>query len=369
MGNIPDFCVLVGANGTGKSSFFSVFEFLKEVFTTNVNKAVYKITGSGGFMELRSQGSLEPIEFEIQFEEEGILFIYTLEIDEYNHKAFIKKESLSFQQNAFSKNEKIFEVINGELTICNAKSFNLLPDQTLTESSIDTDTTVIKAFGSFRIFPGVKILLEFFEESFISNIHVNKTKSIQVNGFTEHLSEEGENLSLVLRYYYENHREIFDQILKSLSERVPGISGIEVKTTEEGRALLNFKNKAFEDPFLLKNMSDGTIKMLAYLMLLYDPNPYPLICIENPEGHIYPRLLYELAEDFRSCAFKESQVFVSTHSPEFLNAATVDEVFWLEKKGGYTNIVRANQNKQIVDYMNEGDQMGDLWKQGFFGGE
>jgi predicted ATPase len=297
------------------------------------------------------------------------LFIYTLEVDECNHKAFIKRESLSFQQNTSSKNEKIFEVINGELTIYNVKNFRLLPIQILTGSGIDVDTTVIKAFGSFRIFPGVKTLLEFFEESFISDIHVNKTKSTQVNGFAEHLSEEGENLSFVLQFYYENHREVFDQILESLSERVPGISEIGAKTTEEGSILLNFKDKVFEDPFPLKNMTDGTIKMLAYLVLLYDPNPHPLICIENPEKHIYPSLLYEVAEDFRSCTVKGSQVFIFTHSPEFLNAATVDEVFWLEKKRGYTNIVCANQNKQIVDYMNEGDQMGYLWRQGFFGGE
>jgi predicted ATPase len=77
MKNIPDFCVLVGANGTGKSTLFNVFGFLKEAFTTNVNKAVYKITGSGGFKELRSYGSLDPVEFEIQFEEGGgCLFIH-----------------------------------------------------------------------------------------------------------------------------------------------------------------------------------------------------------------------------------------------------------------------------------------------------
>ena len=106
--------------------------------------------------------------------------------------------------------------------------------------------------------------------------------------------------------------------------------------------------------------------MLAYLVLLYDPNPHPLLCIEEPENQLYPSLLWELAEEFRSYAYRGGQVFVSTHSPDFLNATQLEEVFWLVKKDGYTEIRRAKDHPQIAAYMKEGDQMGYLWKQGFF---
>ncbi|WP_269209367.1 AAA family ATPase [Methylobacter luteus] len=140
------------------------------------------------------------------------------------------------------------------------------------------------------------------------------------------------------------------------------------KTTEEGRVLLKFQDGAFEDPFLARYVSDGTIKMLAYLTLLYDPNPHPLLCIEEPENQLYPRLLSELAEEFRAYSESGGQVFVSTHSPDFLNATELEEVFWLVKKDGYTEIKRASEDAQISAYMQEGDQMGYLWKQGFFDG-
>jgi predicted ATPase len=130
--------------------------------------------------------------------------------------------------------------------------------------------------------------------------------------------------------------------------------------------LLKFRDGAFEDPFLARYVSDGTIKMLAYLTLLYDPQPHSLLCVEEPENQLYPALLCELAEEFRNYSIRGGQVFVSTHSPDFLNATRIEEVFWLEKEGGYSKIIRASENEQIKAYMAEGDQMGYLWKQGLF---
>lgn len=134
------------------------------------------------------------------------------------------------------------------------------------------------------------------------------------------------------------------------------------------RVLLKIQDGAFEDPFLARYVSDGTIKMLAYLTLLYDPQTHPLLCVEEPENQLYPKLLWELAEEFRAYSQRGGQVFVSTHSPDFLNATELDEVFWLEKEKGYTQIKRARDVEQIKVYMDEGDQMGYLWKQGLFGG-
>ncbi|WP_419632875.1 AAA family ATPase, partial [Thiolapillus sp.] len=139
-------------------------------------------------------------------------------------------------------------------------------------------------------------------------------------------------------------------------------------TTEEGRVLLRFQDGAFEDPFLARYVSDGTIKMLAYLVLLYNPTPHPLLCVEEPENQLYPMLLWELAEEFRAYAERGGQVFVSTHSPDFLNAVEIDEVYWLVKEEGYTSIKRARDNKQLAAFISEGDQMGYLWKDGLFEG-
>ncbi|MDQ1353357.1 MAG: hypothetical protein QG657_3663, partial [Acidobacteriota bacterium] len=184
--------------------------------------------------------------------------------------------------------------------------------------------------------------------------------------FRSHLSREGENLSLVTEYLSQKHPDIFAQILERLAKRVPGLAKVEAKTTEEGRVLLRFTDGAFEAPFLARHVSDGTIKMFAYLVLLYDPKPHPLLCVEEPENQLYHKLLWELAEEFRAYSLRGKQVFVSTHSPDFLNAVNLDEVYWLIKQDGYTQVKRAVADNRLKTLTAEGDQMGYLWKQGFF---
>ena len=69
--------------------------------------------------------------------------------------------------------------------------------------------------------------------------------------------------------------------------------------------------------------------MFAYLVLLYDPAPHPLLCIEEPENQLYPFLLGELAEEFADYANRGGQVFVSTHSPDLLNAVDLESIYVL----------------------------------------
>ena len=230
------------------------------------------------------------------------------------------------------------------------------------------DLLAIKGLAQFKKFPAAVSLGNLIERWHVSDFHISRARPEQEAGYAEHLSREGENLALVIEYLYKNHRNTFDMIIEKLRRRVPGISKVESKQTEEGRILLKFQDGAFEDPFLARHVSDGTIKMLAYLTLLYDPEPHPLLCVEEPENQLYQTLLSELAEEFRSYAHRGGQVFVSTHSPDFLNATELEEVFWLEKQHGYTKVRRAKGDKQISQFMQEGDQMGELWKLGFFRG-
>ena len=185
-------------------------------------------------------------------------------------------------------------------------------------------------------------------------------------GYAEHLSNRGDNIAQVAQYLFENHRDCFDRVIQSMKERVPGVSKVEAKPTEDGRLVLRFQDGSFKDPFIARYVSDGTIKMFAYLVLLYDPKPHPLLAVEEPENQLYPELLYELIEEFRSYAGRGGQVFVSTHSPEFLNGAKLEEIYWLVKKNGFTTIKRVSEIELLRDLVAQGDQPGALWKQGLF---
>ena len=159
----------------------------------------------------------------------------------------------------------------------------------------------------------------------------------------------------------ESHPKIYDSILKKLPKRIPGIS--EAGSVDfKDRIILWFRDENFQNPFMAKFVSDGTIKMFAYMVLLHDPDPHPLLCIEEPENYLHPQLLPDLAEEIRDYSEKGGQVFVSTHSPDFVNELSIEELFILSKKKGITEVERADENKMMKDLYDANNQLGWLWR-------
>ena len=376
MRELPGFCVLIGANGTGKSTLFSVFSFLREAMTTNVTAALGRLGGSRGFREVRSRNAEGPIEIELKIRADIgrpklSLITYSLILDEENGRPVVEREILKYRRGSGGQPWHFLDFARG---VGNAvtNEMDSVADETQLRREAQTlkspDILAIKGLAQFERFPAAVALGTLIENWHLSDFHISRARPEQEAGYAEHLSREGENLSLVIEFLQKQHPDVFTEILRRLARRVPGISHVESKVTEEGRVLLKFQDGAFEEPFLARYVSDGTIKMLAYLVLLLDPKPHPLLCIEEPENQLYPALLSDLAEEFRTYATRGGQIFVSTHSPDFLNAVEIEEAFWLVKKGGYTEVLRAKDNQQVADYMADGDKLGYLWKQGLFEG-
>lgn len=371
--NIPPFCIIVGANGTGKSSLFQVFGFLRDAMQTNVHTALVKLGGSRGIQEVRSRGASGDIQIDLKFRIEPgkPLVTYSLSIAEEEGRPVVTREILGYRRSQRGKPWQFLNFSRGKGSAVTNEIEEVEDEEELKREEQELkakDILAIKALAQFQRFPAVVALGNLIENWHVSDFHINRARPEQEAGYAEHLSTEGENLSLVTQHLHDRHPDVLKEILEKLSHRVPGISHVEAKTTEEGRVLLRFQDGSFTDPFLARYVSDGTIKMFAYLVMLYDPNPFPLLCVEEPENQLYPKLLQELAEEFRLYATRGGQVLVSTHSPEFLNAAKLDEVFWFIKKDGYTTIKRASEDKQVKAYMEDGDKMGYLWEQGFFEG-
>jgi predicted ATPase len=370
---IPKMCVFVGANGTGKTTLFNVFSFLKDALTDNVHVALTKLGGGRGFQEVKSRNSTGPIEIELKFRltDKSPLITYSLKINEEDGRPIIEREILQYRRGSKGQPWRFIDFSKGK-----GQAVINEPDQVIDEKELkredhelkSPDILALKGLAQFEKFPASKAIGDLLENWHISDFHIQQARPERESSYAEHLSKEGENLAMVTEFLYKRHSDIFQKIIEKLKQRVPGISEVDSKITEEGRVLLRFKDGNFHDPFLARYVSDGTIKMFAYLVLLYDPKPHPLLCVEEPENQLYPKLLYELAEEFREYARKGGQVFVSTHSPDFLNGCELEEVFWLQKERGYTVVKRASDDEQITTYMNEGDKLGYLWRQGFFEG-
>ena len=151
-----------------------------------------------------------------------------------------------------------------------------------------------------------------------------------------------------------------------MNRRVPGIKAVEATPTGDGRLVLSFQDGTFERPFIGRHVSDGTIKMFAFLLLLHDPKPHPLLAVEEPENQLYPNVLRELADEFRTYAKRGGQVFVSSHSPEFLDNVDLSEVFCFIKEDGFSKVVRPADDEHLRELANGGEPTGHLWRRGLF---
>ncbi len=299
------------------------------------------------------------------------LVTYVLNIITVKSKPIVKREILRYKRGRHGSPFHFLDFRKGKgYAIVNEDDFNK-EDEELEreEQELDAqDILAIKGLGQFQRFKAASAFRQLIEKWHVSDFHISEARGSKDSGHAEHLSVSGDNLPLVANYIFENHRKSFDRIIERMKSRVPGIENVKAIPMENGELILKFQDDSFDRPFIDKYVSDGTIKMFAYLILLYDPQPHPLLCVEEPENQLYPSLLLELAEDFEVYARNGGQVFVSTHSPDFLNAVDIDNIFWLEKTSGFTSVHRANQNPLLVRLVDEGDQPGWLWKEKRFKG-
>ncbi len=368
--NLPAMSVFVGANGSGKTTLFDVFGFLRDALIHNVRQALAR---RGGFKEVVSRNTDGPIEIELKFRSKPSdpRVTYSLTISLLDNMPVVEREVLKYRRGNIGQPWKFLDFRLGEgEAITNEEAY----DQKDAEARRDhqklesADILAIKGLGQFERFKVVSEFRKMIENWHVSDFHIADARPSQEAGYAEHLSSRGDNLPLFAQYLYEHHRPLFNQALEKMAQRVPGVERVNPVETEDGRLVLKFQDGSFKDPFIARYVSDGTIKMFAYLLLLHDPSPHPVLCVEEPENQLYPELLNALAEEFRLYAKRGGQVFVTTHSPDFLNGVNLDEIFWLSKRDGYTKIVRAIDDPQLAALVKEGDLPGALWRQGFFEG-
>ncbi len=359
MKGIPPLAVLVGANGTGKSTLLDAFAFLKDALTHNVAQAVAR---RGCFQDLVSRGESGPIGITVKFRESsGRLVAYQLDVGGLNGIPIVERESLRYAGGPGPR--KLLDFRRGKgVTVVEGDA----PQEQ--RNLKDPSDLAIKGLGVFEQFRIVEEFRGLLESSHISDFRVHEARARAEAGFAQHLSARGDNVAQVTRYLHERHRGQFDDVLRILRARVPGVESVEAKRTDDGRLVLRFQDSAFRDPFPARYVSDGTIQLFAYLILLHDPNPHPLLVVEDPETHLDPSLLRELSEEFRDYARRGGQVFVSSHSPDFLNGMELSDIYWLAKKRGFATVRRASESQLLRDLCAAGDLPGTLWKQRLFDG-
>lgn len=388
---------VIGKNGVGKSTLFDAFGFLADSLKTGVEEAC-DLRGRGGFEKIRSQGQVGPIEFEVYYKEDGNArpITYELSIDiDGSGRPYVLRERLRQRR----KNQKhgwpfSFLVLDsGKGVVWKGEqegrqineeqgNFDLLgfmesirsgEVESSEEESNETEVVELEdkrklgiaTLGSLKQHPRISTFRRFVEGWYLSYFTPDAARSLPLAGPQKHLNIHGDNLGNVVQFMEREHPKRFQAILNRIAEKIPGIDKIGCEKTNDGRLLLRFNDKGFHDPFYAQQMSDGTLKVFAYLLLLEDPSPPPFLCIEEPENGLYHKLLESLAREFREHATGlkgGSQVFITTHQPYFVDALEPEEVWILEKgENGYSVIRRASDDEMVKSMVAEGVPLGGLW--------
>jgi predicted ATPase len=385
---------VIGKNGVGKSTIFDAFGFLADCLKSGVEEAC-DLRGRGGFARIKSQGQSGPIEFAVYYKEDRnarpITYEISIDLDS-SGRPYVQKERLRQRRKGqkhgwpFSflvLNEGRGIVWKGEregLNIDEGKEqFDLLDlmesikKGDVREESRETEVVELEdkrklgiaTLGALKQHPRISAFRSFIEGWYLSYFAPDAARSLPLAGAQKHLNIHGDNLGNVVQFMQREHVGRFQAILERIARRIPGVDRIDTNQTQDGRLLLRFNDKGFNDPFYAQQMSDGTLKVFAYLLLLEDPTPPPFLCIEEPENGLYHKLLEALATEFREHATGQkggAQIFITTHQPYFVDALDPEEVWVLEKGAdGFALIRRASDDETVRNMVAEGLPLGGLW--------
>jgi len=384
---------VIGKNGSGKSTLFDAFGFLSDCLRTGVEEAC-DARGRGGFQRLRSQAAEGPIAFEVYYKEERIArpITYELYIDQDSSgRPYVQRERLRQRRRGQRHGRPFsFLVLNEGKGVTwrgeteglqideDPGQFDLLSlieaakreerEESSASEVVELDDKRklgIATLGSLKQHPRISAFRRFIEGWYLSYFSPDAARGLPLAGPQRHLNVHGDNLGNVVQFMEREQPHRFRAILEKIALKIPGIRSIDTEKTPDGRLLLRFNDQGFQDPFYAQQMSDGTLKVFAYLLLLEDPSPPPFLCIEEPENGLYHKLLEVLAREFRDHATRSqsgSQVFMTTHQPYLVDALSAEEVWILEKGGdGFSVIRRASQDPIVQNLVKEGLPLGGLW--------
>lgn len=362
--SITPLTVFLGPNGSGKSTIFDVFAFLSECFTVGLRKAWDR---RGRFKELRTRGQGGYIIIELKYREtqDSPLITYHLAINEANNRPYVAEEWLQWRRGRKGKPFRFLDFKEGEGIVISGENPQE-EDERISERLDSPEFLAVSTLGQLAKHPRVSALRRFITSWYLSYLTADNTRNQPEAGAQERLSPTGDNLPNVIQYLKEDHPQRLESILQTLSRRIPRLEKVEASIMLNGQLLLQIKDAPFQSPILAKFASDGTLKMLAYLTILYDPIPPQLVGIEEPENHLHPRLLPELAEECRA-ATAGTQLMVTTHSPFFVDGLKPEEVWVLYRdEKGFTQAKRTSEMQGVKKFIQNGALLGQLWMEDYF---
>ncbi len=371
---LPRLMTIIGPNGSGKSSLMDALGFLGDCLRFGVEEACDR-PHRGGFERLRTRGQTGAIQFEIYYRQDAKSrpISYSLHIDSENDRPFVSYERLRQRRKGQTHGQPFpfLELQKGRGYVWAGQATSKQEGNEKVEVKLeDRQRLGITTLGNLASHPRIVAFREFLEGWYLSYFVPELARLLPMAGAQKHLNRQGDNLANYVEYMERQHKKRFADVLRQVSKKIPGIRSIKPERSKDNRLLLSFNESGYIDPFYQQDMSDGTLKMLAYLLLLEDPEPPPLVGIEEPENGLHHQLLEPLALEMKHYSERDKgpQIVVTTHSPYFVDALTPQEVWVIEKgKDGFSTVACAAELPTIKELFDEGIPLGSLWYSNHFG--
>ena len=357
--------VLIGPNGSGKSNFIEAFSLL-QASPKNISRP---IAAGGGVRNWLYRGQLtnsnaEPARLEVIIDYSTGSLRYAMAFNEIGERFELIDELLEDESQQFPYDEIYYQwqggypVINTGGELRNLTPESIKPDLSILAQKKDSDLYEVLTDVSER-FSQIRLYREWTFGPY-AKLRSHARSELPNND----LETDASNLGLILSNLRRRDYDNYQNFLESLKILYPGIKDVDVHVEGGNVQIFMQENNG---PIPASRLSDGTLRYLFLLALLYDPNPPPLICLEEPELGLHPDVLPTLARLLREASAR-TQLIVTTHSPILIDALseTPESILICEQTDEGSTLSRLDAD-ELKPWL-EKYRLGQLWMRGDLGG-
>jgi predicted ATPase len=395
--------ILVGANASGKSNFIQSIRFLRDIQKYGIENAI-SLQGGLEYLQNIQLQEKQNTTITVDFEPHGATIVAETP---YNSFVFSEYKTIHYTIEISAKNNTKYEIINEELVIstelreldknvAKERKINKLDFQTNSFLLTSQVFTLKNTNGEFDLLPhlkesNLKLLLKNEKEYALdlneirifqipfgllqSNNRTRKTiieqfplplfdlseigiydfdlknskKPASITAKAE-LEENGENLAIVIRGILED-KEKTREFSNLLTDILPFIKELDVEKSYDKSLLFKVKEKYNLSTFIPSSLlSDGTVSIVSIITALFFENKR-LTIFEEPEQGVHPSLIAKLMQLFYD-ASNEKQIIITTHNPEILKHAQIDDLFLMSRNdNGFASITKPAEMTMVKSFL------------------